>query len=122
MLRRPPRSTRTDTLFPYTTLFRSSSAMMRLIEDRMSSIDGSALTSPILNPTRMGPPSWTIGKRVTCGIRKASVNRRIADRIAHVVHIGALRGRFGGAGADPLRPGNAIQSPDAVAKALGSPA
>src|SRR3546814_9210856 len=26
MLRRPPRSTRTDTLFPYTTLFRSSDA------------------------------------------------------------------------------------------------
>src|SRR3546814_3029083 len=25
MLRRPPRSTRTDTLFPYTTLFRSES-------------------------------------------------------------------------------------------------
>src|SRR3546814_16337433 len=27
MLRRPPRSTRTDTLFPYTTLFRSRHAM-----------------------------------------------------------------------------------------------
>src|SRR3546814_6287536 len=27
MIRRPPRSTRTDTLFPYTTLFRSCSAM-----------------------------------------------------------------------------------------------
>src|SRR3546814_18284303 len=26
MIRRPPRSTRTDTLFPYTTLFRSWSA------------------------------------------------------------------------------------------------
>src|SRR3546814_4409992 len=26
MIRRPPRSTRTDTLFPYTTLFRSSKA------------------------------------------------------------------------------------------------
>src|SRR3546814_6317062 len=26
MVRRPPRSTRTDTLFPYTTLFRSSRA------------------------------------------------------------------------------------------------
>src|SRR3546814_14481252 len=25
MIRRPPRSTRTDTLFPYTTLFRSTS-------------------------------------------------------------------------------------------------
>src|SRR3546814_5127240 len=29
MLRRPPRSTRTDTLFPYTTLFRSSSARLQ---------------------------------------------------------------------------------------------
>src|SRR3546814_8105550 len=27
MIRRPPRSTRTDTLFPYTTLFRSRAAM-----------------------------------------------------------------------------------------------
>src|SRR3546814_21020539 len=26
MIRRPPRSTRTDTLFPYTTLFRSTAA------------------------------------------------------------------------------------------------
>src|SRR3546814_21144456 len=29
MIRRPPRSTRTDTLFPYTTLFRSSAASTR---------------------------------------------------------------------------------------------
>src|SRR3546814_3003561 len=29
MLRRPPRSTRTDTLFPYTTLFRSSATAVR---------------------------------------------------------------------------------------------
>src|SRR3546814_16177234 len=29
MIRRPPRSTRTDTLFPYTTLFRSGRADMR---------------------------------------------------------------------------------------------
>src|SRR3546814_2102520 len=28
MIRRPPRSTRTDTLFPYTTLFRSSSKLI----------------------------------------------------------------------------------------------
>src|SRR3546814_6032217 len=27
MIRRPPRSTRTDTLFPYTTLFRSPSSL-----------------------------------------------------------------------------------------------
>src|SRR3546814_7286373 len=30
MIRRPPRSTRTDTLFPYTTLFRSGGAYARL--------------------------------------------------------------------------------------------
>src|SRR3546814_17500922 len=28
MIRRPPRSTRTDTLFPYTTLFRSVASLM----------------------------------------------------------------------------------------------
>src|SRR3546814_9001899 len=28
MIRRPPRSTRTDTLFPYTTLFRSAAAVL----------------------------------------------------------------------------------------------
>src|SRR3546814_7521627 len=28
MIRRPPRSTRTDTLFPYTTLFRSSAVRL----------------------------------------------------------------------------------------------
>src|SRR3546814_17605217 len=28
MIRRPPRSTRTDTLFPYTTLFRSSATVL----------------------------------------------------------------------------------------------
>src|SRR3546814_12579797 len=34
MIRRPPRSTRTDTLFPYTTLFRSTGPPQRLSHDR----------------------------------------------------------------------------------------
>src|SRR3546814_18628765 len=34
MIRRPPRSTRTDTLFPYTTLFRSSQGAGGLWIDR----------------------------------------------------------------------------------------
>src|SRR3546814_5136964 len=33
MRRRPPRSTRTDTLFPYTTLFRSVQRRHRVLED-----------------------------------------------------------------------------------------
>src|SRR3546814_11192526 len=31
MIRRPPRSTRTDTLFPYTTLFRSRAAAIAIL-------------------------------------------------------------------------------------------
>src|SRR3546814_8906598 len=31
MIRRPPRSTRTDTLFPYTTLFRSGAALLSVL-------------------------------------------------------------------------------------------
>src|SRR3546814_10550272 len=34
MIRRPPRSTRTDTLFPYTTLFRSSPARVLPLRPR----------------------------------------------------------------------------------------
>src|SRR3546814_4285227 len=33
MIRRPPRSTRTDTLFPYTTLFRSISSLTERLSD-----------------------------------------------------------------------------------------
>src|SRR3546814_8957234 len=34
MIRRPPRSTRTDTLFPYTTLFRSHRRRMGIVAAR----------------------------------------------------------------------------------------
>src|SRR3546814_22827 len=36
MIRRPPRSTRTDTLFPYTTLFRSSSLELEIIDPEIN--------------------------------------------------------------------------------------
>src|SRR3546814_3929737 len=42
MIRRPPRSTRTDTLFPYTTLFRSMLALLehrRLVHDALLPVD-----------------------------------------------------------------------------------
>src|SRR3546814_4723983 len=49
MIRRPPRSTRTDTLFPYTTLFRSypgasaetvETSVTQVIEQQLTGIDG----------------------------------------------------------------------------------
>src|SRR3546814_18270171 len=53
MIRRPPRSTRTDTLFPYTTLFRSLDLLPRSGDDR-GSRDGHgrsrALSTPLAAP------------------------------------------------------------------------
>src|SRR3546814_4981737 len=45
MIRRPPRSTRTDTLFPYTTLFRSTADGKRVIADRKYEYDADHLRS-----------------------------------------------------------------------------
>src|SRR3546814_13116654 len=42
MIRRPPRSTRTDTLFPYTTLFRSALSQI---------IDSATLRPPVVLPS-----------------------------------------------------------------------
>src|SRR3546814_244117 len=36
MIRRPPRSTRTDTLFPYTTLFRSNADLIQTGPDKFT--------------------------------------------------------------------------------------
>src|SRR3546814_7797916 len=46
MIRRPPRSTRTDTLFPYTTLFRSGSSPGENSRDGFGRLSGD-LTRPI---------------------------------------------------------------------------
>src|SRR3546814_17237414 len=43
MIRRPPRSTPTDTLFPYTTLFRSYFHSLRLLQ-RVKEIDPTIFT------------------------------------------------------------------------------
>src|SRR3546814_4981361 len=40
MIRRPPRSTRTDTLFPYTTRFRSGEILEDLADDALVGILG----------------------------------------------------------------------------------
>src|SRR3546814_7924543 len=56
MIRRPPRSTRTDTLFPYTTLFRSPPALTP-----RSSGAGSGVPGPSSSTTTVGvPPSRTV--------------------------------------------------------------
>src|SRR3546814_2069098 len=50
MIRRPPRSTRTDTLFPYTTLFRSPSARSAPRASRRSGFAGANRSCPVRRP------------------------------------------------------------------------
>src|SRR3546814_5504346 len=50
MIRRPPRSTRTDTLFPYTTLFRSNFTALQQLE-------GLIIQRAVLHLPRVGGPA-----------------------------------------------------------------
>src|SRR3546814_10219021 len=68
MIRRPPRSTRTDTLFPYTTLFRSVGQIASLGARRA---DDPATHTPRGNPHRAAGAS---------PIRRADQHRRRAVR------------------------------------------
>src|SRR3546814_7774066 len=63
MIRRPPRSTRTDTLFPYTTLFRSHTRRI------WSTCRWSPHRPPVRSETGR---SSTQGSRSLCGPRRRS--------------------------------------------------
>src|SRR3546814_13208192 len=52
MIRRPPRSTRTDTRFPYTTLFRSEVEAPRAIELRRDALRLRAIVEDMDEPRR----------------------------------------------------------------------
>src|SRR3546814_11172429 len=67
MIRRPPRSTRTDTLFPYTTLFRSPA----------ESTDGAVTIN------------FDLGSEDSVRTAVADVRERFGDRIASVIHLAA---------------------------------
>src|SRR3546814_2320328 len=56
MIRRPPSSTRTDTLFPYTTLFRSRAARAEQDDRRAGETDGGAGQIPAVGPHALDDP------------------------------------------------------------------
>src|SRR3546814_18433541 len=65
MNRRPPRSTRTDTLFPYTTLFRSEAGRARALA-------GQARTGRPGAPVAKAAYRARLGKRPGIGDRKST--------------------------------------------------
>src|SRR3546814_8300235 len=54
MIRRPPRSTRTDTLFPYTTLFRSQRLVYRRATLHHLTVHRQALAGPDAHEVSFG--------------------------------------------------------------------
>src|SRR3546814_16329603 len=70
MIRRPPRSTRTDTLFPYTTLFRSSeptddAEVARAAGLRVAEVGGDEMLKKLTAPDDFGWAERTITAAMT---------------------------------------------------------
>src|SRR3546814_19302839 len=96
MIRRPPRSTRTDTLFPYTTLFRSGGHIGPRMFDQHRNL-----------PRRAGPLSVPVGSRKT---HIETPNPPATKRGAAPVHHGS-RPVAAGAGANLPRRGTVRPKP-----------
>src|SRR3546814_2375652 len=76
MIRRPPRSTRTDTLFPYTTLFRSRFPPVRLIPRETSKDRALA--------ERCGKPGNPPENESSTGLSKAGVLPRSEEHTSEL--------------------------------------
>src|SRR3546814_6011839 len=90
MIRRPPRSTRTDTLCPYTTLFRSEASVANL-SDGVYAAHPRDLVSPIFDIERVevlkGTQSTVLGKNTTLGA-VSIVSRRPGKDLGFDVSLG----------------------------------
>src|SRR3546814_5809179 len=84
MLRRPPRSTRTDTLFPYTTLFRSFEQIFDCSRIDANFAPGCTRQNPddIIFRELIGPAEL-IGRI----IMRAAFHNPFARNVCHVVQI-----------------------------------
>src|SRR3546814_14897741 len=97
MIRRPPRSTRTDTLFPYTTLFRSSDLLLRnLLYCARKSSDAACFV--LSRRTRR----WDAGRPADHGslwTGRSNTARRARPRVDPAVHYASAAQLLAGVGA-----------------------
>src|SRR3546814_8565892 len=80
MIRRPPRSTRTDTLFPYTTLFRSRSSLMNAV--RPASRPGNPCFSSGPCAKRRG---WSLGALSEAAVGRSHRAKPGKTKLAEVI-------------------------------------
>src|SRR3546814_14878719 len=109
MIRRPPRSTRTDTLFPYTTLFRSRHAAEHIVRTAIPPFAEHLLFLAV-DTEQPGNPPAAAGQfelnalvivPVFKGLRRAGLARVVRGRDQHQFRLFSytayLRGTIGGA-------------------------
>src|SRR3546814_2899338 len=88
MIRRPPRSTRTDTLFPYTTLFRSipSDPLCETEGGMMIGIADQCINRwPSILPQFGISPSYLTGKQTPCRSEEHTSELQSLMRISYAV-------------------------------------
>src|SRR3546814_14670451 len=92
MIRRPPRSTRTDTLFPYTTLFRSVWSMgalpayvglvvLLILVELLGAVRGGSQRWLDLGPIRLQPSELMKPCIVLAKIGRASCRERVCQYV-----------------------------------------
>src|SRR3546814_1314413 len=131
MILRPPRSTRTDTLFPYTTLFRSSTRVEG-IDDTHASVFGTLTLRGVSREVKLDVvfnqleryplPPWTrtVGFSATTTISREAFGidawpTVLGDAVALRIEAEAQRARGGDvAGADSDAPAPGEQVPEAA--------
>src|SRR3546814_16372682 len=86
MIRRPPRSTRTDTLFPYTTLFRSKPIPLREnVDPAKAGTHPSTTTGKDRKSTRLNSQSlMRISYAVFCLKKKKKKKKNDESTIKHI--------------------------------------
>src|SRR3546814_10735086 len=91
MIRRPPRSTRTDTLFPYTTLFRSRLAARTATATEQPAAARPSSAGPLQSPQR--GKTMTRRKPLSKRLTTLSLARNLTSRQEHQVIAMADRAR-----------------------------
>src|SRR3546814_20735779 len=79
MIRRPPRSTRTDTLFPYTTLFRS--AKIPLIASDTDSVKRGAIAALGVNYHDLGLQTGKMVIKILKGQKPGELASETSDKL-----------------------------------------
>src|SRR3546814_3769406 len=103
MIRRPPRSTRTDTLFPYTTLFRDTGSQLAEVDHRVPVVHGVSAgeTDPCRGQDIDPQDELCAAERAEAAVLR--LDRHILGKNARILHVVGVGDELVQQGARPVR-------------------